>query len=613
MPTPPFRTAARALLALGAALASPAPAAAQAFTEEVRLTAGDTVSGDNFGASVALQGDTLMVGAPRADDGARPDTGAVIVFTYDGALWSQQAKLRPSDVGAPGETLFGNELALAGDTLLVGAESAVYVFVRDASGWSEQARLVASPGSMNLTQGLALEGDTAVVGVLETLFPPVSAVHVLTRTGSLWSHSARLLGSDTEAGDFFGTSLALSSDTLLVGSPSDEVALPGQGSVTVFVRAGTLWNEQAKLVASVPAEGALFGFSVGLEGDTAVVGARVDDPGNVGAAYVFTRTGSAWTQEAKLRPSDGRSLDAFGFSVSLRGDTLAVGARENDNAGGADAGAAYVYWHDQDSWDEVAELLASDGAAGARFGTEVVTSGDRVVVGALWAPGPGSDAGAAYVFGTPPGPNLNAVTPARIEALIPGTAQTIRLAGRSLDLATGLTLDGVAIDPSRYTVVSPELVTLDMPQVATLGAHELAVQAGVTTDRFFVTVVAPASPRYENGSGDPLVPVKPEDGLVLRLGGIPGRTQLIVLSTSPLPSTGRLVSLELGAQFTNVLQGLCLVIPPAAWLEVRVPPVCLLNSGWFGLPVYAQTIDLMPPIPFRTSNLQSFVLQPPLP
>lgn len=600
-----LRSVGLAALGCAAALAGQVSLSAQTFFEDVRLTASDAAQLDGFGQAVDMDGDTLVVGANTAD-GAE---GAAYVFVRNGCCWSEQAKLTASG----GEGNLGTVLALSGDTLLVGAFRVVYVFVRGPGGWSEQARLTASQGDPLFGGSVALEGDTAVVGMFEEFAaPPLGAVYVYTRSGTTWSEQARLVGSDSEPTDNFGVSVAISDDTLLVGSSSDSIAGRDQyeGSAYVFVRSGSSWSEQAKLVASERSEGDLFGFSVDLDDDVAAIGARQSNPGRIGAAYVFRRAGSIWSQEQRLQPSDGQISDEFGFSVSIRGDLLAVGAWRANRIG-APPGAAYVFWKDGNSWSELSRLFASQSSSHDLFGVDVVTDGDRVFVGAPGANAPGAPAaGAAYLFVDTLAPNLTAVEPVEIEALIPGTAQTIQLRGRYLDLSTALTLDGALIDPARYTLVSPTLVTLDMPQVAALGMHQLAVSDGSSTDGIVVNVVAPALPRYEMASGEPLVSVDRDEGLRLRFGGLPGHTHLVVVSTSNLPSTNALVDLDLGDHFTNIILGQQRLIPAAAWIELALPPSCLRNPSLIGLPLYSQTIDPTFPAPLAVSNLQSLVLVP---
>ena len=218
-----------------------------------------------------------------------------------------------------------------------------------------------------------------------------------------WSEQQKLTASDAAWNDDFGTSVALSGDTAVVGAPFDDDAGSASGSAYVFVRSGTRWSQQQKLTASDAAPNDDFGLAVALSGDTAVVGAIGDDDAgrDSGAAYVFVRSGTRWSQQQKLTASDAASNDLFGISVAVSGDTAVVGAYADDDAGG-DSGAAYVFVRSGTRWSEQQKLTASDAAAGIRFGNSVAVSGDTAVVGAY-----ADDS--AYVFVRPSAVCGNAV------------------------------------------------------------------------------------------------------------------------------------------------------------------------------------------------------------
>jgi MYXO-CTERM domain-containing protein len=161
----------------------------------------------------------------------------------------------------------------------------------------------------------------------------------------------------------------------------------------VFVRSGGAWTQQAKLLANDKAAQDQFGVSVALTGDPALVGAHQDDDGgkDSGAAYVFARSSGVWTQQAKLLPNDGAEYDWFGVSVALTGDTALVGASGH-------IGSAYVFARSSDVWTQQAKLLANDGAENDRFGVSVALSEDMALVGAAWDDDKAPNAGAVYVF-----------------------------------------------------------------------------------------------------------------------------------------------------------------------------------------------------------------------
>jgi hypothetical protein len=185
----------------------------------------------------------------------------------------------------------------------------------------------------HFSYSVALDGDTVLVGAYaDSVGANVSqgSAYVFTRSGSTWTQQAKLTADDGASYDFFGTSVALDGETALVGAYRDDVgANMDEGSVYVFTRSGTTWTQQAKLVASDGAAGDWFGYSVALNGDTALVGACTTGTiSQQGSAYVFSRSGTTWTQQAKLMPGDGVPRNFFGISVALDGNTALVGAYE---------------------------------------------------------------------------------------------------------------------------------------------------------------------------------------------------------------------------------------------------------------------------------------------
>jgi ABC-type Fe2+-enterobactin transport system substrate-binding protein len=426
--------------------------------------ASNTGAGDAFGRSVALSGDTLAVGAldeasaATGVNGNQTDNtafraGAVYVFVRTGTTWTQQAYLKASNAGD--SDLFGGSLALSGDTLAVGADAeastatgvngnqadntafaagAVYVFVRTGTTWTQQAYVKASNTGAGDVFGasVALSGDTLAVGAPgeasaatgvngnqadNTAFR-AGAVYVFVRTGTTWTQQAYVKASNTGASDSFGTSVALSGDTLAVGATGEDSAAtgvngnqadnaaPDAGAIYVFVRTGTTWTQQAYVKASNSGASDLFGTSVTLSGDTLAVGAdreasaatggngnQADNIAvNAGAVYVFVRNGIKWTQQAYLKASNTGASDNFGFSVALSGDTLAVGAtgedsaatgvngNQTDNSASA-AGAVYVFVRTGTTWAQQAYLKASNTGASDFFGHSVALSGDTLAVG----------------------------------------------------------------------------------------------------------------------------------------------------------------------------------------------------------------------------------------
>ncbi|MBK8430868.1 MAG: hypothetical protein IPL28_06050 [Chloroflexi bacterium] len=238
---------------------------------------------------------------------------------------------------------------------------------------TEQAKLTASDAAANDNFGVsvAVSGDTAVIGAYQDDDGGSNSgsAYVFTRSGEVWSEQAKLTASDAAANDFFGISVAVSGDTAVIGAYQDDNVGSNSGSAYVFTRSGEVWSEQAKLTASDPAMNDWFGYSVAISGDTAIIGAYLDDDGgsNSGSAYVFTRTAGVWSQQAKLTASDPAMDDWFGYSVAISGDTAVIGAYQDDD-GGSDSGSAYAFTRMGVVWSQQAKLTASDPAANDWFG-----------------------------------------------------------------------------------------------------------------------------------------------------------------------------------------------------------------------------------------------------
>jgi MYXO-CTERM domain-containing protein len=386
-------------------------------TQQAELGADDGARSDGFGAAVALSGDTALVGAPFTDTSAGlSDVGSAYVFVRTGTSWTQQAKLVASD--GSGLDRFGITVALSGDTALVGATGddtargidvgSAYVFVRSGTSWTQHAKLEASDAQERDTFGsaVALDGDTALVGARNVNLAGAfgaGAAYVFVRSGTSWTQQARLVASDGAESDALGAVVALDGDTALVGAFIDDTARGiDAGSAYVFVRSGTTWSQQAKLEASDGAARDTFGTAVALSGNTALVGAAYADTArgpDAGAAYVFVRSGTSWTQQARLEPSEGMAGEMFGEEVALSGDMALLGVPLHTSTRGTFAGATYVFVRSGTSWSQQATLEASDGREGDYFGAELALFGSTALISALWGDtSRGFDVGSAYVF-----------------------------------------------------------------------------------------------------------------------------------------------------------------------------------------------------------------------
>ncbi|WP_405575899.1 LamG-like jellyroll fold domain-containing protein [Winogradskyella sp. Asnod2-B02-A] len=382
---------------------------AQNWNEIINATASDAGTGDYFGYSVAIDGDYAIVGANLNDD-AGGSSGSAYIFVRSGNNWTAQTKLTASDAAAGDQ--FGTTVAIDGDYAIVGAyansdaggsSGSAYIFERSGNSWTEQEILMASDAAAGDQFGssVSIDGDYAIVGANDNDDAGGSSgsTYIFVRLGGSWTEQAKLTASDATAGDRFGYSVAIDGDYAIVGAYGNDDAGNNSGSAYIFVRSGSTWTEQEELIAFDTAGGDQFGSSVSIAGDYAIVGAfGNDDAGSSsGSAYIFVRSGSSWTEQVKLTASDAAAIDIFGNSVSIAGDYAIVGAFGNDDAGNS-SGSAYIFVRSGNSWAEEEKLTASDAAASDQFGYSVAIHGDYVIVGANGNDDNGNSSGSAYFF-----------------------------------------------------------------------------------------------------------------------------------------------------------------------------------------------------------------------
>lgn len=348
--------------------------------------ASNTAPNDAFGSAIAVSGNTVVIGAPQEDsaatgvngnqvDNSLMESGAAYVFVRNGTQWSQQAYLKASN---PSELdQFGSKVAIDGNITVVGVEEE----------------------DSNAT-GINQNGD-------DDSLSAAGAAYVFVRNGTIWKQQAYLKASNTSAGAYFGSAVGVSGNTIVVGSSgeksdADEIdgdqsdtSASGAGAAYVFVRNGSTWTQQAYLKASNSDVSDAFGGSAAISGDTIVVGANQEDSvtAGSGAAYVFVRNGTTWSQQAFLKAFNPDNNDRFGQSVSISGDTVVVGAiwedsnanavngDETDNSA-TDAGSAYVFVRTGTQWSQQAYLKASNSDTDDWFARSVAIVGNTIVVGA---------------------------------------------------------------------------------------------------------------------------------------------------------------------------------------------------------------------------------------
>ena len=376
---------------------------------------------DFFGRSIALSGNTLAVGIANEDgrDNTKRNGGAVYIFIRTGTDWRQQAYIKASNADTSDH--FGFSVALSGDTLVVGAPD-------------ESSNSTGVNPSTTSAGGANPQADNTATDS--------GAVYVFTRTGSTWNQSAYIKASNTGANDEFGSAVALSGNTLAVGTkdedshstgvnpsttsagganPQADNAATDSGAVYVFTRSGTdntTWTQQAYIKASNTGGDDQFGDSIALSGDILAVSATGEDNGtgtygdqsdntliNSGAVYIFTRSAAGtWSQEQYLKAASPGRDDRFGGSLALSGGNLAVGAAGEDSGSkgvdgdqgdnlttGRDSGAVYIFTRSGTTWNWRTYIKASNAGGGTdgrgrfsgdRFGSSLALSGDTLVVGA---------------------------------------------------------------------------------------------------------------------------------------------------------------------------------------------------------------------------------------
>ena len=363
---------------------------------------------DGFSLALAVDGDVAVVGAPLDDTVCTPpknwcDSGAAWVYERVGTSWRPPQKLLPGDLDE--KWSFGRAVAVDGNTLLVGATGvdlpgvwlagAVYVFERGPDGWRESARLTASdPGTQDDFGGaVALEGDLAVVGARldDDAGRSSGAAYVFERVDGVWSEVVKLRASDAAESHELGLSVALSGETVLASAHGDATRGPYSGAAYVFVREGGVWVEQAKLLALDWSAWDSFGYAVALSGDTAVIGApgcndqcSWDPHGGSGAAYVFQRTGTSWSQQAKLLAIGGGCEEKFGYEVAVWGDAAVVGI-PRENRVEWNSGSARLFERTGKVWSETQTLVPHLQERKDQIGETLAMSATTILVGARGA------------------------------------------------------------------------------------------------------------------------------------------------------------------------------------------------------------------------------------
>ncbi len=404
-----------------------------------------------FGSGVAVSGGRVLVGEAEADPGGKTNAG--LAYVHAPTTLAIEGTLSPTDSAS--EDRFGSAVAMDGDTAIVGAstknsyQGAAYVFVRGASGWTQQAKLVAADGAANDSFGasVSVSGDVAVVGAYAATVggtPYAGAAYIFTRTGTSWSAGTKLTAASSGQ---YGWAVAASGTTVAIGSYSEAGS---QGAVYVYTRSGTSWPLQQKVTIAASTT-PNFGFAVALDGDTLAASAfkeTVGSVGEAGAVYLFTRTSSTWSQQARLTAATPMASGQYGFSLGLSSNTLAVG-HTGDN--GVDA-----FLRTGTSWARKTSLV---GTAFSNYGWSVDVDGDIAAFSAQSEDLPGkTGAGSVHVF-----------TP--ILAYGNGTACGVGGACASGNCVDGVCCDTVCTESCRACNLAGKVGTCSAVDGAPIGAR----------------------------------------------------------------------------------------------------------------------------------------------
>ncbi|MEO6718805.1 MAG: FG-GAP repeat protein [Ferruginibacter sp.] len=365
----------------------------------IARAASDGTAGDKFGVSVSISGDYAIIGAFNEDIATKADQGAAYIFIRQDGGWSQQSKLIASD-GAAGDN-FGNSVSISGDYAIVGApkgagawflQGAAYIFVRNGTSWTQQAKLNASDGIIGEYFGtsVSIDGNYAVIGApnAQVFYANQGAAYVFMRGGTSWAQQSKLTYPGGQYNDYLGYSVSISGEYVIAGAPYFDWLGTDRGGAFTFLRTGSSWVFQESLDPNTAKQGDNFGSSVSMKGSSVIAGAPNHDGQNTndGCAYVFVLNGASWNQQSEISPVNSQVNANFGSSVSIDGDNAVIGEIYEDvygNNGQQDAGAAYIFHRLATSWNFVRTIIDGNLQPSGFFGSAVGVSGYNYIVGAV--------------------------------------------------------------------------------------------------------------------------------------------------------------------------------------------------------------------------------------
>ena len=373
-----------------------------------KLLASDGENDDWFGFSIDIDRDYAIIGARWDDVNSIVNAGSAYIFKYDGTGWVEEAKLYAPDgeegdwfghaVSIYEDYAF---ISAASDETTGKASGSVYVFKRNGTTWTQEQKIVVSPSGGDTTidfgWSLCMQGDYALVGAINDndLGDSSGSVYVFKNDGSTWNLEQKLLPADGKAYAYFGYCISIYNDMAVIGARCDNYI----GAAYIYKLDGSTWIEEQKLVSADGTSGDYFGRSVSMDEDYLIVGAHCDDDNgeDSGSAYIFKYDGSSWIQHAKLIASDGEPEEEFGSAVSINGDHALIGVKF-DSENGLYSGSAYIFKKDNENWIEQIKILPPDGGFWEHFGNAVYLRNNQAFIGAQYDDENGQYSGSTYIY-----------------------------------------------------------------------------------------------------------------------------------------------------------------------------------------------------------------------
>lgn len=404
---------------------------AQNWNQIIKSCASDRAADDNFGYSVAIDGNYAVVGAYWEDHdatGANPLTnaGSAYVFEFNGTTWNQVQKIVANDRNVG--DLFGTSVAISGNYIVVGAHQedenasgsatvsnsgSAYVYKNNSGTWSFQQKIVASDRFTDdfFGQSVTIDGQYIIVGAWSedenvaggATIAQAGSAYIFKNTADVWAQTQKIVASDRAAADYFGWSVSISGNYAVIGAYTEDENVGGSGTMSeagsayIFLNTAGTFSQVQKIVPTDRAASDFFGYSVDIDGSYLIVGAYTEDEDATGAdtklgagsAYIFKNNSGTWSQQQKIVNSDRANYDQFGITVSISGAYAIVGANLEDHNEVGDvgsyfsaAGSAYIFKNTAEVWSQAQKICASDRMSADNFGFSAGISGNHAIVGA---------------------------------------------------------------------------------------------------------------------------------------------------------------------------------------------------------------------------------------